>query len=419
MNKMKQIQNLFFKLLHTSQPVDISLNGNNLIITGGNGCGKTSFIKQLHQVLELFAKPERSVEKLSEEIQSLQREVDKGASNPNYSWYKERLPQLKKDLKDLENSKVSLLSKSEFMQEYADKYFVLCYYQAERQSQISVDDSRPSLQSLKTNESNKAMSEHFGVVFEKYLVAQKVIFNDIVATKDTDAQPQADRIGSWLVKVESDLRYLFEDDELELKFNREKQSFEIHQVNKAPFLFNELSSGFSAIMYIYSDLLMKVELKDIPAEQLKGIVLIDEIDAHLHVSLQRRILSFFTHAFPNIQFIVTTHSPFVVQSVNDAVIYDLSKRVQLEDLSAFSYQAILEGVLGVTLDSISTEELLDDLDDALNIDDFNFQKIQKFTEQLAVHEVNLSPEANLMFRAAKRQLVRIKALEKDTERKED
>lgn len=172
-------------------------------------------------------------------------------------------------------------------------------------------------------------------------------------------------------------------------------------------------------MYIYSDLLMKVELKDIPAEQLKGIVLIDEIDAHLHVSLQRRILSFFTHAFPNIQFIVTTHSPFVVQSVNDAVIYDLSKRVQLEDLSAFSYQAILEGLLGVTLDSISTEELLDDLDDALNIDDFNFQKIQKLTEQLAVHEVNLSPEANLMFRAAKRQLVRIKALDKDTERKED
>lgn len=401
---MKQIQNLFFKLPHTSQPVEISLNGKNLIITGGNGCGKTSFIKQLHYSLEKSTNPEHSYEYLSKELSRLQNNIKEGASNPNYQWRKERIPQLKKDLKELENSKLSILDQSEFMQTYADRHFVLSYYAAERQSDISVDDTRPSLRSLKTSESDKAMSEHFGVVFEKYLVAQKVIFNDIIATKDTQAQLQADRIEKWIYKVEDDLRYLFEDNALVLKFNREKQSFEIHQVNKTPFQFNELSSGFSAIMYIYSDLLMKVELKDIAADKLKGIVLIDEIDAHLHVSLQRRILSFFTHAFPCIQFIVTTHSPFVVQSVDDAIIYDLSKREQLEDLSAFSYQAILEGLLGVSVNSISTEELLDDLDDALNIDAFNFEKVHKLTKQLAVHEVNLSPEANLMLQAAKRQL---------------
>ncbi|TOB93610.1 hypothetical protein CGJ94_26280, partial [Vibrio parahaemolyticus] len=89
-----------------------------------------------------------------------------------------------------------MLDHSEFMQEYADKHFVLSYYQAERVSNISVDDIKPSLQSLKTSESDKAMSEHFGVVFEKYLVAQKVIYNDIVASKDTKAQPQAERIES-------------------------------------------------------------------------------------------------------------------------------------------------------------------------------------------------------------------------------
>ncbi|HIF9201564.1 TPA: AAA family ATPase [Photobacterium damselae] len=416
---MKQIQNLSLKLSHTTQPVEISLNSKNLIITGGNGCGKTSFIKQLHNSLVQSTNPELSYDYLSREIQNSREELKKGASSPNYNWYKNRIPKLENDLKNLENSKVTMLNHSGFMQEYADRHFVLSYYEAERQSKISVDDTKPSLQSLKTSESDKAMSEHFGVVFEKYLVAQKVIFNDIIATKDIKAKQQADRIESWLVKVESDLRYLFEDDALKIKFNREKQSFEIHQANKTPFQFNELSSGFSAIMYIYSDLLMKVELKDIPAEQLKGIVLIDEIDAHLHVSLQRRILSFFTHAFPNIQFIVTTHSPFVVQSVNDAVIYDLSKREQLEDLSVFSYQAILEGLLGVTLNSISTEELLDDLDDALNIDVFNFKKVKKLTEQLAANEVNLSSEASLLFKLAKRRLAlnRIEVL--DAERNED
>ncbi|WP_045378582.1 AAA family ATPase [Vibrio campbellii] len=418
---MKQIQYIGLELPHTTFPIDISLACKNLIITGGNGCGKTSFIKQLHDGLKRLSDPELSVEHLTQEAATAQEAVEQGAKNPSYSYYKERLGIITKQLEEATKTHLALLNNEEFQQAYADKHFVLSYYEAERQSNISVDDTRPSLQSLKTSESDKAMSEHFGLVFEKYLVAQKVIFNDIVATKDTEAQTQADRIEHWLRKVEDDLRYLFEDQELELKFNREKQSFEIHQANKTPFQFNELSSGFSAIMYIYSDLLMKVELKDIPADQLKGIVLIDEIDAHLHVSLQRRILSFFTRAFPCIQFIVTTHSPFVVQSVDDSVIYDLSKREQLEDLSAFSYQAILEGLLGVTLNSISTEELLDDLDDALNIDAFNFEKVQALTKQLAEHEVNLSPEANVMLQTAKRQLVRnsIDVPDQDTVSKED
>ena len=401
---MKQILHITLTLPHTVEIIDINLNGKNLIITGGNGCGKTSFIKQLHEDIIRNSKPEQSSMHLADELKYAENEIKKGASSQSYTYYKGRFDTLLIEINKANLTKISIRDNAEFMQEYADKQFVLSYYQAERQSQISVDDTRPSLQSLKTSESSKAMSEHFGIVFEKYLVAQKVIFNDIVATRDTKAQPQADRIKAWLYKVENDLRYLFEDDALELKFNREKQSFEIHQEDKSPFQFNELSSGFSAIMYIYSDLLMKVELKDIPADKLKGIVLIDELDAHLHVSLQRRILSFFTHAFPNIQFIVTTHSPFVVQSVNDAVIYDLSKREQLEDLSVFSYQSILEGLLGVELNSISTEELLDDLDDALNIDIFNADKISKLVKQLSVHEAKLSPEANLILQQAKKKL---------------
>ncbi|HDM8042358.1 TPA: ATP-binding protein [Vibrio campbellii] len=418
---MKQIKHVILTLPHIIEPVEIALDSKNLIITGGNGCGKTSFIKQLYQGIIQSSDPKKSLQRLKSDLLRSKEHVARGAVETNYSFHVGRVEQLKRDIDSATATQVAMFNHSDFMQEFADRHFVLSYYEAERQSKISVDDTRPSLQSLKTSESDKAMSEHFGLVFEKYLVAQKVIFNDIVATKDTEAQLQADRIEDWLRKVEDDLRYLFEDQELELKFNREKQSFEIHQANKTPFQFNELSSGFSAIMYIYSDLLMKVELKDIPADQLKGIVLIDEIDAHLHVSLQRRILSFFTRAFPCIQFIVTTHSPFVVQSVDDSVIYDLSKREQLEDLSAFSYQAILEGLLGVTLNSISTEELLDDLDDALNIDAFNFEKVQALTKQLAKHEVNLSPEANVMLQTAKRQLVRnsIDVPDQDTVSKED
>jgi ABC-type uncharacterized transport system ATPase subunit len=73
-----------------------------------------------------------------------------------------------------------------------------------------------------------------------------------------------------------------------------------------------------------------------------GIVLIDEIETHLHIELQKKVLPFLTKMFPRVQFIVTTHSPFVITSVAAAVVYDLEKRRRLEDLSAYSYEGIIE-----------------------------------------------------------------------------
>ena len=46
--------------------------------------------------------------------------------------------------------------------------------------------------------------------------------------------------------------------------------------------------------------------------------------------------------FPKIQFIITTHSPFVLNSIENAVIYDLENKTIVEDLSAYSYDGIVE-----------------------------------------------------------------------------
>lgn len=405
---MKQIQDIHISLIHSNQPARVEIDGKNLIITGGNGCGKTCFLKQLYDGLNRISdvQARKSVQALSEELERANEGIQRGAQDQNYTYFKSRAENIKLELAKAQQVDIAMVDQDKFVQSYSDKLFVLSYYKAERQSKISVDDTKPSLHSLKTSEAAKPLTEHFGVLFEKYLVAQKVIYNDIIASKDDKAMPDALRIDAWLNKVQEDLRHLFEDDTLELAFNREKQSYYIHQINKKPFNFDELSSGFSAIMYIYTDLLMKVELKEIPANKLEGIVLIDEIDAHLHVSLQRRILSFFSYAFPNIQFIVTTHSPFVVQSVDNAIIYDLSKREQLEDLSAFSYQSILEGLLGVTVNSQSIEELLDDLDDAMHLGSPDHEKVSKLIERLDYDKENLSEEAYLFIKRAKRDFVR-------------
>src|SRR5262249_13110876 len=53
-----------------------------------------------------------------------------------------------------------------------------------------------------------------------------------------------------------------------------------------------------------------------PQVRAPGVVLIDEIDVHLHVSWQKRIGEWLTEHFPEIQFIVTSHSPYICQSAD-------------------------------------------------------------------------------------------------------
>ena len=77
---------------------------------------------------------------------------------------------------------------------------------------------------------------------------------------------------------------------------------------------------------------------------IPGIVLIDEIETHLHLELQKNILHLLTVIFPNIQFIVSTHSPFILNSLENVAIYDLETKVFVENgLSDIPYSGIVEG----------------------------------------------------------------------------
>jgi predicted ATP-binding protein involved in virulence len=85
-----------------------------------------------------------------------------------------------------------------------------------------------------------------------------------------------------------------------------------------------MADGYSSLLNIAADIMMRIEGAGYTDYNIPGIVLIDEIEQHLHVALQKKALPMLTTMFPNIQFIVTTHSPFVMASMKDkAVIYDL------------------------------------------------------------------------------------------------
>lgn len=80
-----------------------------------------------------------------------------------------------------------------------------------------------------------------------------------------------------------------------------------------------LSSGESGLLCIFGELLRQADKigENMMLGNIQGIVLIDEIDKHLHVRLQREVLPKLLSLFPNVQFITTSHSPFLNIGLNE------------------------------------------------------------------------------------------------------
>lgn len=95
-------------------------------------------------------------------------------------------------------------------------------------------------------------------------------------------------------------------------------------------LFNNLSDGYRNMLAMVADIVHRAarlnpHLGVNVVTESSGVVLIDEIDLHLHPKWQRRVVGNLQKAFPKIQFIVTTHSPFILQSLDPGEVIDLDK----------------------------------------------------------------------------------------------
>lgn len=85
-----------------------------------------------------------------------------------------------------------------------------------------------------------------------------------------------------------------------------------------------------------------------------GVVMIDEIDAHLHPVWQRRIGLWFREHFPNIQFIVTTHSPLICQAATVGSVFRLPKPGSDEEAGMVTGIALDRLLYGNVLDAYGT-----------------------------------------------------------------
>ena len=87
----------------------------------------------------------------------------------------------------------------------------------------------------------------------------------------------------------------------------------------------------------------------------EGVVIVDEIDTHLHPTWQSRIGHWFCDHFPNVQFIVSTHSPLVCQSAENGSVYLLPRPGSGEKGGKLKRDTLLRLVHGTVLDAYGTE----------------------------------------------------------------
>lgn len=306
------IKNIEIKIVRHLKDISIPLSENqikHLILTGKNGSGKTSVVEALARYLDKVFTGERE-----NAFRNCQKELD-----------------------------IQLNKKIENIPELADKYhYILAYYDAARVFQT---EQPRQIEKVK-------LQDYYGLTdfprkeFVKYLLDLKM--TEALARSNNKTE-KADEIQAWFVKLEQLLKQIFDDETVELEFDEETFEFRILQHGKEPFDFNTLSSGYQAVLDIILDIIMRMQnqTKRSFDFNLPGIVLIDEIETHLHLELQKNIMPFLTTIFPNIQFIVTSHSPFILNSIQNVVIYDLEKNLLVENgLDNVPYDGIVEGYFG-------------------------------------------------------------------------
>ncbi|MDI9877729.1 AAA family ATPase [Flectobacillus rivi] len=180
-----------------------------------------------------------------------------------------------------------------------------------------------------------------------------------------------------------------------------------------PLPFKKLASGFKAIIALAGDIILRLSRKqpDIKnPHDLKGIVLIDELDLHLHPKLQREIVGKFSTIFPQIQFIVTTHSPIpLLGAYANSIIIKVTRTkkngIELErvniDLKNLTPNLLLtSGVFDLedfvsvqheNLGDVRTEDSYEELEENLKVEEYlkEFEESnQQFPDELFLPKSN-------------------------------
>ena len=332
--------------------IEIKLNPEkrqHLILTGKNGSGKTSVLRAIKGYLSLINEQRlnailwdypRTIKMAQQNYERANSDIDKVQAQQVIENFSAEIRRCTGGL-DLTFSDSSMLDDL-----YKKGDFVTAFFAADRNSKIQRVHGAEDVKLA----DNYSLSSAPVELLLKYMVHLKTQQAYAKNEGDTNVENQ---IKNWFTRFENAMKVLLDDNSIKVIYDYKNYNFLIEQKGRDPYSLDELSDGYSAIISIVADLILRMDrnwlLKgELSQYDVEGVVLIDELETHLHVELQRKILPFLTEFFPRIQFVITTHSAYILNSISNACIYDLEKQVQFTDFSSYSVDDIAEGYLDAT-----------------------------------------------------------------------
>lgn len=160
--------------------------------------------------------------------------------------------------------------------------------------------------------------------------------------------------------------------DVKISFNLDTGNLDVYYTNqdgtrmKMPL--SQMSDGYKSTISLIADIAYRMAvlnpqlLGDVLTET-DGIILIDEIDQHLHPAWQQRILKDLTRIFPKVQFIVSTHAPAVINSVkseNLLILKDNQAEKTAQQVYGKDVNSVLGEIMGVSERPKEVAELFDE-----------------------------------------------------------
>jgi predicted ATP-binding protein involved in virulence len=327
-----RIDNIHIKNFRGYEDLNVYFKSNFNLIIGDNGSGKTAILEALTIAMGSFFLGIRNVEtkgispndiriatfEFSEEYQFPVEIITTG--NINYTqlfW--------ERSLNGLKNRTTSVNAKS--IKDYAEMLYnsisigenmnlpLLGYYATGRLFQEGYEKTKNS------DKKKKTISSRFRA-YDRCLEAistHKKFQNWFRDKEISKIQKRNDDISLSLVQ-ETVINNLPNCKDFYFEFDPDKpQGLKVEFEDGRILPFQNLSDGTRNFFALLSDIAYKAitlnpHLKENVLTETEGIVLIDELDLHLHPEWQKRIVDSLKNTFPKIQFICTTHSPFIIQA---------------------------------------------------------------------------------------------------------
>jgi AAA15 family ATPase/GTPase len=344
----------------TNYNVDLNLKEHpHLIITGFNGRGKTRTLKAVRTIIETIT--QRPIEEFDDQIEEhgdpieelndqicdpeeLDDEYDSDSDSKELADEYDPDEQSNDIFGELKRFLIGPVRSSDQYKAYQSDGIRLSYCDSATLYEIElvcIPDSRSSVPQPKRIDLSQPLKDT-NPGFLDYMLS---LYESNEKDKNASMESKAS-YGEAIKNFKEVLNQIFCTDYLELNEDLLNFTYQIAVPDHQPFAINEMSSGHSSFINIYMELVMRSVLKTgAVSYDLPAIVLIDDLETHLHVSLQRWTLPLLTRLFPNAQFIVTTHSPLIMTSLDNATVFDLEQSHTLLEPVLQPYSAVIESYL--------------------------------------------------------------------------